>query len=191
MLNATFSATQPEIVAGWIAVPNRRGTFNILWDCFQTVALCAWVSVCVSVPAPGSGRWELVRDKFYILLLSLLGPEFVTSMAFSQRYAHISSLSNLRVVSWTYVDNRRRDAACSSVREFKASGYSGWTMTHAFYADMGGFHVRPPDFKSFPANAKQIHYLITHGYLHMPSITVEDIMVRSKADGATKLVTIR
>ncbi|KAL9635625.1 MAG: hypothetical protein Q9164_003339 [Protoblastenia rupestris] len=70
----------------------------------------------------------------------------------------------------------------------KASGQDNWTMVHAFYADSGGFVLETPDFVSFPITAKQLHYLVTHRYLPMPTITKEEIWDKSKADRFAKAV---
>ena len=38
-------------------------------------------------------------------------------------------------------------------------------MKHAFFADMGGYLLKTKDHKPYPINAKQLHYLITEGYI--------------------------
>ena len=72
--------------------------------------------------------------------------------------------------------------ARASVEQFKASGFTDWTMSHAFYADMGGISVQPISWKRFPVNAKQLHYLVEHKYMEYPAIPVDDIKARGKAD---------
>lgn len=61
-------------------------------------------------------------------------------------------------------------------------------MIHAFYADMGGFLLHPPDCKSFPITAKQVHYLVQQRYLPVPKITGKEIWDKSKADMFAKTV---
>lgn len=67
-------------------------------------------------------------------------------------------------------------------------GYEGWTIVHAFYADMGGFLVHPPDCTPFPVTAKQVHYLVQQRYLPIPKITKKEIWDKSKADMFAKIV---
>lgn len=156
---ATNVTSPPDTIHGWVHEPNGRGTFEILWTCIQTVVLCAWVSVCVNIPAPGFGAWDVVRDKFHFVLLTLLGPEIVIIIAYGQYLS-----------------------AKSSVAQFGASNYKNWTMIHAFYADMGGIIVRPPDWKQFPVDTKQLHYLVTRDYMDFPDLTTEEIQARGKTD---------
>ena len=61
-------------------------------------------------------------------------------------------------------------SAHRSTRLFHESGYQDWTLTHSFYADMGGIHLSLPDWKSFPVNSRQLHYLITRHYVAYPRI---------------------
>ncbi|KAM5429250.1 hypothetical protein McanMca71_007775 [Microsporum canis] len=81
-------------------------------------------------------------------------------------------------------------SARKSVEAFHDSGYTGWTITHAFYADMGGFTFQPRGWKSFPVNSKELHYLVTKGYLPFPEVTKEHIQDKDKASGLARLITI-
>lgn len=144
----------------WVLAPNARGTFDIIWSCAQTAALCAWVSICVNVPAPDYGNLDLLRDKFHFILLTLLGPELVFMLAFFQF-----------------------QLARASVKQFRDDGYTNWSLRHAFYADMGGIHVQHRAWKRFPVNAKQLHYLVTRGHMAYPEITLKEIEARGKTDG--------
>lgn len=76
-----------------------------------------------------------------------------------------------------------------SVQRFKKAGFPEWTLRHGFYANMGGFHLQPPTGPSFPINAKQLLYLIKHGYTTFPTITKKEIWDKSKADGFQKTLT--
>jgi len=59
-------------------------------------------------------------------------------------------------------------------------------MTHAFFADMGGFVLASPDFPDFPLDAEQLHYLISKGYLEHPNTDKELINDKNKADGLAR-----
>jgi hypothetical protein len=86
-----------------------------------------------------------------------LGPEFVFQLALGQ------------LVS-----------AHGSVDDFKRSGYEKWSMTHAFLADMGGFVLHAGDFPDFPLNAKQVHYLVTHGYVPYSAVAIDTRVISEK-----------
>lgn len=51
-------------------------------------------------------------------------------------------------------------SAQRSVADMHSLGYQNWTMIHAFYADMGGFPLHPPDFISLPITANRVQYLV-------------------------------
>lgn len=64
-----------------------------------------------------------------------------------------------------------------------------WTLTHAFYADMGGFVLTSPDYPlGFPINAEQLYYLVKHDHLDFPQLTLDRIKEKSKADTLSRSV---
>ncbi|KAL8741501.1 MAG: hypothetical protein Q9190_005900 [Brigantiaea leucoxantha] len=79
--------------------------------------------------------------------------------------------------------------AVRSAREFKSLHLSGWTIHHGFYANMGGFVLDAKYSDPFPINARQLQWLLLRGYVHGPTITVQDIQDKSKADGLAKALT--
>lgn len=148
---------------GWTSTPNQRGTFDIIWICAETIFLCAWTSVCVNVPAPGRSPWRLLREKAHFVLLAFLGPELVFLLSYVQL-----------------------QSAKASVEEFRAAGFTDWTLVHAFYADMGGITVCSPSWPPFPVTTRQLFYLVRHGYMDYPKIPLEDIAARGQADGLSR-----
>jgi hypothetical protein len=64
-------------------------------------------------------------------------------------------------------------------------------MTHAFYADMGGFLLEGHGVKTpFPVDATQLFFLVKQGYVEYPEITRDDIDDRNKSDGFARWVLI-
>ncbi|MCJ1235496.1 hypothetical protein MMC14_003465 [Varicellaria rhodocarpa] len=106
--------------------------------------------------------------------LCFVGPEFIFQLAIGQ---------------WA--------SARRSVAEFRKSGYNDWTMSHAFLADMGGFLLHPDlspgqEWANFPIDAKQVHYLVTKGYLPYEAVHLDKraIADRNKVDGLARLITV-
>lgn len=62
-------------------------------------------------------------------------------------------------------------------------------MTHAFFADMGGFVLRSPNFPPFPLDAEQLYYLVSKGYLAYPHIDKAVIDDKNKSDGLARYAT--
>ncbi|KAF2159257.1 hypothetical protein M409DRAFT_30263 [Zasmidium cellare ATCC 36951] len=165
--NSSLTSHGTTQATGWTPSPNVRGTFDIIWTCLQTIALCAWTSICVNLPSQYDGSSEIMRDKFNFLLLNLLSPDLVFLLAYLQL-----------------------ESARASVTRFRADGYHDWTVTHAFYADMGGFAVQAPNWKRFPVNARQLHYLVSKKYIEYPLIPLRDIKAKAKTDGLGRVITI-
>jgi hypothetical protein len=165
--NVNVTSNPDDDIKGWIDQPNTRGTLDIVWNSLFTVFLCTWTVLCLNIPAEDDSFARLLWRKLRWMILTLMGPEFLLCFAIGQ-FA----------------------AAKRSVTEFKRSGYDGWTMEHGFFADMGGFVLAPHESQKFPVNAKQLHYLVTKGYIPMPEVTKKGIKDRTKADAFAKLLTI-
>src|SRR5271155_2192477 len=102
--------------------------------------------------------------------LGMIGPEFIFQLALGQ---------------WS--------SAHRSVEQFRQSGYTQWTIKHAFLADMGGFVLHPPDWVEFVLDARQVHYLVTMGYVSLFSqvaVHREVIEDRNKGDGLVRLIVV-
>lgn len=64
-------------------------------------------------------------------------------------------------------------------------------MSHAFFADMGGFVLHAPNLTTpIPLNAEQVFYLVEKQYIEYPNITEKDISDKNKSDGLTRLVSL-
>ncbi|KAJ5323035.1 hypothetical protein N7452_011324 [Penicillium brevicompactum] len=99
--------------------------------------------------------------------LSLLGPEFIFQIAIAQ---------------W--------ESARQSVADFRSLGIEWWTMRHGFYADMGGYVLKPKDSVEFPINAKQLHYLIEKGYVK--DLKNDELLIKdkNKVDAMLRFITL-
>lgn len=72
------------------------------------------------------------------------------------------------------------------VKAFRAAGYKGWTMKHAFFADMGGFRLKAPEYPAFPLDAEQLLYVIQNKYVDFPDFDTSDIDDKNKTDGLAR-----
>ncbi|KAF2185266.1 hypothetical protein K469DRAFT_708051 [Zopfia rhizophila CBS 207.26] len=156
-----------DIAHGWVSQPQGRGTFDIILSCLTTTFLCSWSALCLNVPEPGTTRWGFLRYKLRWQLFTVFFPEMIMAMAAEQ---------------W--------ESANQSVAAFAKLGHTGWTMRHAFFADMGGFLLAAPDFPPFPVDGQQIAYLVEHEYLPLPSVTEAGIRDKNKADGFARCLTL-
>lgn len=153
------------LVHGWIASPNERGTIDIIWSCVITVFLCSWSVVFLNIPEKHDFR-SYLSTKLSWVAFTIFFPEILAS------FAQVQYLS-----------------ARHSVAAFHKLGYPEWSMTHAFFADMGGFVLDAPDYPRFPINAHQVHYLVKNGFLDFPTIKRETLQDKNKADAFVRILT--
>ena len=153
--------------AGWTSGPNGRGSWEIITSCLLTILLCSYNSLCMNAAGVGETVYDQYRDKLSMTILSVIGPEFILMISMGQH-----------------------NSAQCSVKQFHASGYTKWTLRHAFFADMGGFVLQCPDFVPFPINARQLHYLVEQGYVDYPKITEAEIADKNKVNGIARLATL-
>lgn len=66
---------------------------------------------------------------------------------------------------------------------------SPWTMCHAFFADMGGVHLKCLDFPAFPVNSHQLGNLIEHDHIEYPDIDAKAIWDKNRADTFARILT--
>jgi hypothetical protein len=161
MMSGNYTGT--NTIRGWVSGSESRGTFDIIHSCVTTVFLCCWTSVCVNVPAVTDSYFDHFRDKLNLAALGILSPDYLFTLALGQR-----------------------DRAWRSVKLFHEAGYTSWTMTHAFFVNMGGYVLETPGYPRFPIDSDQLLYLISRSYLEYPNIEEEDIKDKSKADGLAR-----
>ncbi|KAJ5710194.1 hypothetical protein N7493_009786 [Penicillium malachiteum] len=152
---------------GWVDEPNARGTWDILSTCILTIALCCWSSVYPNIPRRSDNIFRQSAGKINLFFIGLLGPEFLLVIALGQ---------------WS--------SARASFKKFRDAGYENWTMTHAFFADMGGFLLECPGSKTFPIDAEQLFWLVKDGYMDYPDLDTADIKDKSKSDSLARMITI-
>ena len=121
-----------DLVHGWHSTDCGRGTSDILWSCLATILLCVWTVIHLPVPCcsrfekgqlvPGepsrSLRKWVIRSGIVPAVISVIAPEFLTLTAIGE-----------------LVQARRTQRKMAQM---------GWTLTHGFFFEMGGFCLETP-----------------------------------------------
>jgi len=159
---------------GWTSSPNGRGTVDILSSSIITLFLCSWSVLSLNVFPPSFSDPKKAWRKLLMASICLLGPEFIFQLAVGQ---------------WC--------AARRSVADFKQFKYKGWTLKHAFFANMGGFAVKMPwspngEWTTFPLDAKQVLYLVEHRYIEYSDVCIEKGLIedKDKVDGVVRVLIV-
>ena len=119
-------------MSGWVSTDCGRGTSDILWSCLATIFLCVWTVIHLPVPCcsrfeegrivPGepSRSWRnwIIKSGIVPAVISVIAPEFLTLIAISEFSTALNTRKRLKRLNWT--------------------------LTQAFFLDMGGFCLETP-----------------------------------------------
>ncbi|KDR73289.1 hypothetical protein GALMADRAFT_72820 [Galerina marginata CBS 339.88] len=141
-----------------------RSRQDIVWSCLVTIFACSWVSVHPNIPGPAKRRWMKSLHRVELMFWSIISPELIIFWASRQWLAarHLSQ---------------------------KFSNY-GWTMTHGFYIQMGGFMLHDGETAIGVLSPEKLECLLEQNLIEMPKITEDEIKDRSKGDGLSKAIVI-
>ncbi|KAF8241730.1 hypothetical protein K440DRAFT_608197, partial [Wilcoxina mikolae CBS 423.85] len=74
------------LAPSWVSAPRTRGTFEILYSCTFTLALCVYTAIHLNVPGPKESQFTFYRRKTKWVLIALFAPEVVLYTAWFQWY---------------------------------------------------------------------------------------------------------
>lgn len=176
----------PSTLSNYVSSPNTRGTLDILWSSLFTIFACTWTLQHPDIPEQRDGRdrgllgdiqWGL--KGFYRSTLrmfwGIIAPELILSDAC-------------------------RDLTCALADHKKMQDDQGlWTLTHCFYANMGGFAIRdrvkPGEEAEYHGlnhlSSPWIRVLLERKYIDkLPDITEAEIKDKSKGDLFVKIIAV-
>ncbi|KAF8998782.1 hypothetical protein BDQ17DRAFT_1543855 [Cyathus striatus] len=142
---------------------NQRSVLDIIWGCASTLFLCTWVTIHPNVPDPNEEGWKTLWRRLKIMYWSIVAPELVLTWA-SHQYV------GARMLFHQYKMPERN-----------------WTMKHAHFLQMGGFHLRSKEYSGV-LDPKKFGDFLKKQKISFPNITKEEIQDKSKADGLSKIV---
>ncbi|KAK1752663.1 hypothetical protein QBC47DRAFT_454050 [Echria macrotheca] len=196
--------TPPQTSVNFVSAPQIRGTLEILWSCIFTLLACTWTIQHLNLPQQrnyrrretawwASLKWDLAVfwTNLKWMLFTMVAPEIVLGKAVGD-YFEARSLNKL-------------------FTEMKAQGKieqdAPWSLTHSFFAMMGGIRViqeeesRALNDESEPHESQiERSYVLLPRFLFrlrssgdipaMPSITEPEIMDRSKSSVFVKALAV-
>lgn len=77
-----------------------------------------------------------------------------------------------------------------ALKSLRVTQIKHWTLRHGFYCGMGGFFIAVPEdpSKPFSVTGLQLLWLLSNGFVRIPSITSGEIKDKSKQDSLTKAI---
>ena len=145
-----FGTVSSNETVNWNPEPTTRGTFGILSTCVITLTLCVWSSVHLNLPGNNPSRYLKFWRRLGWLICSLIAPEFLIMVAWSQRrraydfQEKVEKALNPRVnakvlPSYLYSSSRCKFIFQANDSEIQSPGRQHeWTITHSYWAIMGG-----------------------------------------------------
>lgn len=127
-----INCTVPPEGSNFVSGPNVRSTLSILWSSLLTIFLCTWTVQHLSLPPPEDEKdgilkrfWQFLGRKPKWMMVVTILPEFFVGRALGE-----------------FVAAYRSANCCNFMQECAKKSNTQWTITHAFYANMGGFVLR-------------------------------------------------
>ncbi|OAQ96152.1 hypothetical protein LLEC1_03599 [Akanthomyces lecanii] len=206
--NCTYTFAKNEVVE-WQPGACYRGTWNIISTCTTTIIACTWSIQHLNVPAREDSTVTQMRRKVKWMVITVLFPEWILIHAIFQFYTAFKALAAMeregKAVEWPWWYRspplswlpRSRDHLPSKDAEKQKvkSDDRKWTLTHCYFANMGGFIVVTPwkDENGQPVDGPKLSYPITANQLARssytyPPIVVEEIKDKSKQNWLGKLL---
>ncbi|KAK3401474.1 hypothetical protein B0T20DRAFT_115879 [Sordaria brevicollis] len=139
----------------WEPEPTRRGTFGILSACIVTLGLCVWTALHLNLPRYDEGTLTVQMRKVGWLIIGLFSPEMIVYTAFIQwlearRIVKTmnsgTGYSSTKASFWKTAFSWLGRLGKSTPDDIETSSHTlehteKWTMTHGFFAVMGGFVI--------------------------------------------------
>ncbi|KAK4162982.1 hypothetical protein QBC43DRAFT_370969 [Cladorrhinum sp. PSN259] len=186
--------TGPTKRENFVKEPNIRGTMQIIWSSLLTIIACTWTVQHPNVPKHYRGLKKWTRPWLRAILYSLLeNGKWMVVTVLAPEYIIMAATNNYLVARELTEDLK------SKAREDGVP----WTLTHSYYALMGGFvledldsvwgqvegQVKNPEF--FHLNVEELEYLRREDYIsRLPAIDEEDINNRCQHDALVKAIAL-
>lgn len=182
---------------------NTRTLWDILSSCGLTLFACTWTAIHPNVPGVNDG---VVLTTFYRLCLMVVAffiPEFMVVSAIAQFSCAQSAAEQLNRAFGVQHAQPHSDhqaiyqsepavagTSLGSILNSSRSSRTEWTLTHGFFAWMGGFVLYVNNEPRATLTPDELLRFVRKGYVEIPVITEADIEDRSKGDGLYKCIAI-
>ncbi|KAF9542832.1 hypothetical protein CPC08DRAFT_650076, partial [Agrocybe pediades] len=151
-----FSSSFPRDADPTPPCPRQR--IQIIWTCVATILAASWVSVHPNIPDAKESKIKKILRRIELMIWAIVAPELVIYWAMHQWHGARSM-------------------------EIK---FAGWTRTHGFFLQMGGFMLREEGKRDRVLGWIALVQYYMQGRLDFSDVTEERINDHSKADGFAK-----
>ncbi|KAL8745875.1 MAG: hypothetical protein Q9184_007820, partial [Pyrenodesmia sp. 2 TL-2023] len=147
------------------------------------------------MPGLNESKWLVLWRKFALSALGIMCPEILLSMGASQWVGARQCVKDFASLASPPrpVNDPESQTTTNATDPVSEKGMDGEVidLPKAFYIDMGGFRVKPKDADSFPANGKDIYWLVKEGYVRQPLFKRSTMIdEKNKVDYLLRIITI-
>ncbi|KAG2136379.1 uncharacterized protein EDB93DRAFT_788549 [Suillus bovinus] len=172
--NSTSTTTSTLDVTGSPHIRYTRTLWDIIWSCALTLFTCTWTAIHPNIPGMDEGRIIIFFRRLFIMVLALIAPELMVTWAAIQFLSARDTAKTFRAQSYQV-----RGAPHSSE----------WTVTHGFFAWMGGFMLYLDDEPQTTSLPMEREDFVNEGSVEMSTIEDTETEGRSESDALSGGIT--
>ena len=186
-LTSLLSESRINTTASVLSTPtcicpaDQRTIWGILWSCLATIFACSWVSIHPNIPAPNESSLRIFLRRLELMFWAVIAPEMIITWALRQ-------WSGARHLEKLYKGGQMYPIYPQILNLRILTVERGWTKTHGHFIQMGGFMLFEGDISKGVLTPERFSELFAAGKIDFPTVTVEEIEDRSKADGFSKMI---
>lgn len=184
--NNTTSLPEKEHSVGWQSSPPRRGTWDIILSCAVTIFACTWSIQHLNVPGSQDGTFKVLLRSCKWMIITIFFPEFIMAHAIFELMMAVQATEEVRKVGpvakypWL-IEVFFRNTAGNYQKHQDGQRKPEWTLTHSYFANMGGLYCDGGESIGFPLTGVQYAKEESDSY-ELPDITEDDISDKGKQD---------
>ncbi|KAG1781124.1 hypothetical protein EV702DRAFT_1074077 [Suillus placidus] len=209
-LNGTGVATLD--VSGSSSCSHTRSLWDIIWSCAATLFACTWTAIHPNIPGMDEGRFPVLSRRLGIMMMALIAPELIitwaimqylsardAAMAFNDAFGaqlhqarsdHPDMEESTATLLGEISTSDRTNSPHPSAPHVARCDFREWTVTHGFFAWMGGIMLYLNDKPRATLTPEELKCFVLEGSVEMPIIVEADIEDRSKGDALSKGIAI-
>lgn len=213
---------EDNAAVGWQTSPSRRGTLTIIENSLFTMFACTWSIQHLNVPALGENFRKTLPRKCKWAVFTVFFPEFLMALAILEFVMAVGDMElleqngRLKFPSWyqysrqalrypgrIFRNSRDEESAVGCKSETNGVNHEQqdpeWTLTHCYFANMGGFYLRekasssPEATSSSKARIRLLtarHFADSWESIEIPKFSEADLNDKSKTDYFTKTIAV-
>ncbi|KAG1769408.1 hypothetical protein EDD22DRAFT_167377 [Suillus occidentalis] len=176
---------------------HTRTLCDIIQSCAATLFACSWAAIHPNIPGMDEGRTTIFFRRLSIMVLALIAPELMVTWATMQFLSALKTADSFKKFH-PACSNRTTEvtamlpagAALDTSHPSAPRVVNEWTVTHSFFAWMGGFMLYCNDRPPATLTPKELKGFIEEGCVEMPVIVEAELEALSKSDALSKGIAI-